>query len=74
VERALSLGLDAIHPHFLIPEKGITAARNSGLQVNVYTVNFPFLMKALLNMGVTSIITDQPGVLREVIEENKAKQ
>jgi len=69
LERAVELELDAIHPHYLIPWAGVEAALNQGLQVNVYTVNLRAWMRAVLDMGVTSIITDQPGVLREVIEE-----
>ena len=71
LERALDLGLDAIHPHESIPQAGVEAALNQGLQVNVYTVNLRTRMNAVLDVGVTSIITDQPGVLREVIEERE---
>jgi glycerophosphoryl diester phosphodiesterase len=71
LEQVKKLGLDAVHPHFLIPAEGIHAARLAELQVNVYTVNGRFWMNAMLDRGVTSLITDEPGLLRAVIEERR---
>ncbi len=64
LDRAIDLGLDAIHPHYLMPRAGIRAALEAGLQVNVYTVNGRVWMNLMLDAGVTSIITDLPGPLR----------
>ncbi len=64
---ALELGADAIHPFFAIPDDGIAAARRAGLDVNVWTVNEPEVMRRLINAGATAIITDQPGVLAQVL-------
>jgi len=69
--KAVDLSLDAVHPHVLIPVAGVEAALRSGLQVNVYTVNDRPRMNALLDRGVTSLITDQPGLLRTVIRERQ---
>jgi len=71
LDRAGEQGLDAVHPHLLIPGAGVEAALRSDLQVNVYTVNGRIPMTAALDKGVTSIITDQPGLLKTVIEERR---
>jgi len=70
--RAADLGLDALHPHHWIPVAGVEAARRAGLQVNVYTVNGRARMNTVLVRGVTSVITDQPGLLKAVIAERLA--
>ncbi|MEM9730819.1 MAG: glycerophosphodiester phosphodiesterase family protein [Myxococcota bacterium] len=64
---SLAAGLDAIHPFFLALPESVSAALDAGLQVNVWTVNEPDQMEANLDKGVTSIITDNPDVLREIL-------
>ena len=71
LERVWEQGLDAVHPHVMIPGAGVEAALRSGLQVNVFTVNGRRLMNAMLDRGVTAIITDQPGLLKTVIRERR---
>jgi glycerophosphoryl diester phosphodiesterase len=69
IDRAVALGLDAIHPfHLMIPAEGVQAALDAGLQVNVWTVNARGHIISALGKGVTSIITDRPELVREVIE------
>jgi len=70
--RAAAHGLDAVHPHHWISAAGVEAARRAGLQVNVYTVNGRPRMRTVLDRGVTSIITDEPGLLRAVVQERRA--
>jgi glycerophosphoryl diester phosphodiesterase len=67
LERAVQLGLDAIHPFLVVETATVEAILARGLQVNVWTVNGEALMRETLAKGVTSIITDEPGLLREVI-------
>jgi len=47
----------------------IDRARRAGLEVHVWTVNEVPLMNTMIGMGVDQIITDDPKLLREVIEE-----
>ena len=67
VETALSLNQDAIHPLFSVTAETVQAARDAGLQVNVWTVNTADLMQAQLDKGTTAIITDDPAVLAELL-------
>jgi glycerophosphoryl diester phosphodiesterase len=66
---SLALGLDAAHPFFLITAADVAAIRDAGLQVNVYTVNSATAMRQTLDKDVSSIITDEPDVLVDVLEE-----
>lgn len=67
IARAAELGLDAIHPLYGIPAADVGFALDLGLQVNVWTVNGVAAMNQSLDKRVTAIITDEPGVLVEVI-------
>lgn len=63
-ELAIRLGADALHPFFYsLREKNIWGISKSGLQINPYTVNSPLLMKKMIDMGVTGIITDRCDIL-----------
>ena len=46
----------------------IDRAHRLGLAVHVWTIDEPAEMHRLLDMGVDGIMTDKPGVLREVFE------
>ena len=46
----------------------IRRARDRGKEVWVWTVNDPVQMFRMINLGVDGVITDQPGLAREVLE------
>lgn len=54
----------------VVDAKLVSAARASGLQVHVWTVNTPPEMRRLLEVGVDGIITDRPDLLRDVMSED----
>lgn len=67
VETALHLGLDAIHPFLSVSPDTVQNALDSGLQVNVWTVDGAQLMQDLIDMGATAIITNEPAIFAEVV-------
>ncbi len=68
--RARALGLNAVHPHFsTVSEPALEQARELGLGVNVWTVNESSDLERMARWGVTSIITDDPGLARTVLED-----
>lgn len=68
VQQALLLGQDAIHPRSgLVDAETVQEALDSGLQVNVWTVNDEAEMEANIEKGATGIITDVPRVLAELL-------
>ena len=46
----------------------VERAQDEGLEVNVWTVNDPDRMAALLDYGVDGICTDHPDIARSVID------
>jgi glycerophosphoryl diester phosphodiesterase len=71
VQRAIALGLDAIHPLFSISADDVQVALDAGLQVNVWGVNNADFMQQQLDKGSTAIITDEPAVLAELLGETQ---
>lgn len=69
--RAVERGLDAIHPLFLAPATTVRRILDAGLQVNVWTVVLEENMQQSLDRDVSAIITDEPGLLRQVINQRK---
>jgi glycerophosphoryl diester phosphodiesterase len=69
VERAIELNQDAIHPFFSVSEEVVQMALDAGLQVNVWTVNTAGLMQQQIDKGSTAIITDEPDILAQVLDE-----
>ncbi len=67
VETAGRLGLDAIHPFLSVSADTVQDALDSGLQVNVWTVDGAELMQDLIDMGATAIITNEPAIFAEVV-------
>ncbi|RBY98086.1 glycerophosphodiester phosphodiesterase [Blastococcus sp. TF02-8] len=51
----------------LVDERFIAAAHARGLQVHVWTVDDPVEAEAMLDLGVDGIMTDRPGMLRELL-------
>ncbi|GGL91547.1 glycerophosphodiester phosphodiesterase family protein [Nakamurella endophytica] len=50
----------------------LRAARRSGLEVHVWTVDDADDMRRLLDMGVDGLMTDRPAVLRSVLQQRGA--
>lgn len=59
----------AIHPHWSEGEAQLRHWLSSGYDVHVWTVNEPALARALAAIGVTSIITNHPAVMRAVLAQ-----
>ena len=67
-----AIGLDAIHPTWSgINAANVAYARSLGLQVNLWTVNTRTFLTQALDKGPTAIITDEPGVLAEILGERR---
>lgn len=68
VTLARELGAQAYHPGiwWTVPEE-IAAIRRAGIDVNVWTVNDPEMMRMLIEHGASGIITDFPQLLREIL-------
>jgi glycerophosphoryl diester phosphodiesterase len=53
----------------VVDRRLITAARRRGIEVHVWTVDRPDQMHELIDLGVDGLMTDRPGVLRDVLRE-----
>ncbi|WP_119394871.1 glycerophosphodiester phosphodiesterase [Salinibius halmophilus] len=53
----------------LASKRFIDAARKRGIAVHYWTINDEATMRQLIDMGVDSIITDRPQLLRNIIDE-----
>lgn len=63
------LPFDAIHPHYThVTETFVQYHHSRGRKLYTWTVNDPLVMKKLLKMGVDGIITDNPGLAKQVRE------
>jgi glycerophosphoryl diester phosphodiesterase len=51
----------------------LALARSLGLATTVFTVNEPARMRELVTLGVNGIFTDRPGLLRQVLAEERAR-
>jgi len=58
-------GIPVVDPRFL------AAAHRRGLPVHVWTVDDPAEIERLLDLGVDGIMTDRPGVLKEVLKRRR---
>ena len=67
VKRTKYLGAEAINPPMDLVDKDlIELAHDTHLQVNVWTVNNPYMMVQLILWGVDGIITDRPDILLSI--------
>jgi len=58
---ARDAGLHAVHPHYrAVNAKTVAAAHDADLAVNVWTVNRPRQLVAMIELGVDGLITDDP--------------
>lgn len=65
---AAVLGASALHaPAYAVTPQFVEEARAKGVIYNVWTVNEPQQMKALISAGVAGIITDFPDLLHDII-------
>jgi len=70
LDRAGSTGHVAINPwHEIVTKEFVDRAHALGIVVNVWTVDDPDQMRALVEMGVDAIITNVPSLCREVLSE-----
>lgn len=68
VNYAKDFGANAIHPDIrLVSEELIKEAKENNIDVNIYTVNTPILMRKLISAGVSGVFTDYPDLLQEII-------
>jgi glycerophosphoryl diester phosphodiesterase len=51
----------------IVDKRLIAAARRRGIEVHVWTIDEPDQMHELIDLGVDGIMTDRPGVLRDVL-------
>lgn len=69
---AFKRGFDALHLHFLTADQEIVDKSHfMGMQVNVYTVNFPESVVELLAKGVDMIMTDDLKMALELRDKNQ---
>lgn len=53
----------------VVDKRLVAAARLRGIEVHVWTVDRPDQMHELIDLGVDGLMTDRPGVLRDVLRE-----
>ena len=51
----------------VVDRRLIAAARRRGIEVHVWTIDEPDQMNELIDLGVDGLMTDRPGVLRDVL-------
>ena len=67
---AKRLGAACLHPHFITLSKTPQMAKSCalrGIETNVWTVHDPSWMKTLVELGVTSLITNRPDYARTIV-------
>lgn len=72
VGHALAQGHLAVVPHWQLARAdsaAVAAAVEGGLTVAVWTLNDPAVAPELAALGVSAIITDDPGAMRRALEE-----
>lgn len=70
IGRVEAHNMQAIHPHDLLVDASfVRRAHDIGAEVNVWTVDDPDRGRALVEMGVDSIITNTPALMIEAIRQ-----
>lgn len=67
-------GADAMHPNYislLLSKKSISNMINNNIEVNSYTINRASHMKKFIKKNITSIITNHPDKLHEILTQYK---
>ncbi|WP_312092293.1 glycerophosphodiester phosphodiesterase [Niallia sp.] len=65
---ANAIGAKGFHPNYKrISHEIIKSSKDKNIKVRAYTVNNPKTMRALMNEGISAIITDEPILAREVL-------
>lgn len=68
VLRAVGLTVEALHPHHVLLDAGLMVlARTHGWWVNTWTVNDPARAVALRDLGVDTVMTDNPDTVRRAL-------
>lgn len=68
IQRAAEHGVTAVHPHDpLVDAAAVTAARDAGLDVHVWTVDPVDRIVELAELGVTSVITNTPDLALQAL-------
>ncbi|ANY05230.1 hypothetical protein AFB00_01660 [Pseudonocardia sp. HH130630-07] len=68
LDEAAGAGVEQVNPSFRVTDAALVEeVRARGMQTGVYTVNTETDMRRMLDAGVDRIITDHPGVLRDVL-------
>ncbi|MFD1646236.1 glycerophosphodiester phosphodiesterase [Haloarchaeobius litoreus] len=65
VATAVELGCDYVHPHYFLPllSKLVPRAHDAGIEVNVWTVHSPSIVRLLGLCGVDGVVSDRSDVL-----------
>ena len=64
------IGADALHPFFMyVTRLYVERAHRAGIQVNPWTVNKESTAKHLIKLGVDGLITDNPGLMNDILSK-----
>ncbi|OON90911.1 MAG: glycerophosphodiester phosphodiesterase [Epulopiscium sp. Nele67-Bin002] len=71
VQKAKDLNADALHPSIMggVNAEYMAAAKEAGLEVNVFFVNDIHHMRKLVSLGVDGVFTDYPELFNEILAE-----
>ena len=69
LERARTLGAEAVNPHFTLASEDLIAqAHSAGLAVYAYTVDDPNTMRSLIEAGIDGLFTNCPDRMRALVD------